>query len=797
MSAVLDLGQVSAWRERLGLMPVPLRAGDVSRFVLLNGARGNFYLDLPRVAEPTSEFRSNAWSTNVGHGVAVIDREIRVQRWDRIEVEVHPLKAVSEDMEAFHRHLERDVPPSDLSIVAHGVRTFRQLRQAFGQRFAASDVLLAYLLMLAGAVDGSGRSVDLALWDLPHRARDLANEISLDTWAAVSDYLTVGRAIDNLRPDIRLMLRHASGALFQEAHLLATFDAQLQLISTTPRPVNVRRNPDQRAAHFTPASITRSVVERAFHALGALPRSLTIFDPACGSGEFLREALRQLRLSNFTGAVRLVGFDISDAACTMARFSLAAERNTDDGQDQISTDVDIRCADALTVEWPTGVDLILMNPPFAAWIDMPKDTKDTVLRLLGGLAKNRPDLAVPFLMRAAENLKDGGVIGSVVPASMFDGTSSAAIRGALGEMLRADLVARLGSHQLFSGARVDAGLYVAKRTKSVDGVPIALWSDHRETSTSAALRTLRRLASIQGVPVIREGFNIYENESIGHTSESWAPRPYDAWKMSQDALELDLPTVGSMFEVYQGILTGANTVFMLKESDLQRLPRGEHFAFRPAVVNDSIRGGRITSTAWVFYPYGDASLQSEADLRSKLPEYYKTFLLPERDRLAVRQRKSMDDWWTLAEPRPRWQKIIQPKIVTTYFGDRGSFAWDEHGDIAVVQGYAWLARTRRTRAGTFESSDWLALLAILNSTPFSRLLSAHSNHVGGGQWNLSKRFVTPIPAPDVLKLERDLASDIAHFGERIHRGGIESLSVAELEQLDELVVSAYGISSDL
>ena len=791
-----DLADVSAWRRHLGLMPVPLRANEGTGYVLLNGARGSFYLDLPRVAEPTSDFRSNAWSTNVGHGVAVLGRDVHVQRWDRREPELFAATAVSSDLEKFHRHLERDVPPADLSIVAHGIRTFRRLRQAFGDQFSSADVLLAYLFMLADAVDGGNRSVDLSRWDLPQRAGALANEISLDTWAMVADYLIAGRTLDDLRPDVQLMLRHASGALFQEAHHLAIFDTtgQMQLIPTAPRPVTIQRKPALSAAHFTPASITRSVVERAFATYGAFPNALTVMDPACGSGEFLREALRQLRLRGFVGSVRLVGFDISDAACAMARFSLAAERNTDEGHASITVEVDIRCVNALTVEWPGNVDIILMNPPFGAWLDMSTETKQLVMQLLGQLARNRPDLAAPFLLRAASFMKDGAVVGSVVPASILDGTSSAAIRAALGEMLDPSLIARLGSHQLFAGARVDAGLYIAKRSNNRNGVAVAVWADHREASTSAALRTLRRAAAADEFPVIRDGFNIYENPSIGHTSNSWAPRPYDAWKTTQ--LVQGLPTVGSLFNVHQGILTGANDVFLLSEDELRRLPREEHFAFRRAVVNESIVGGRITSTSWVFYPYGDALFQSEQDLSMRVPTYYEKMLRPQKARLSARQRKSIGNWWTLAEHRPKWQQKEQPKIVTTYFGDRGSFAWDDRGDIAVVQGYVWLAR-RRSPAINLTAQPWLAVLAVLNSQSFAQLLSAHSNHVGGGQWNLSKRFVSSIPLPDVLKLDAGLLEDVSRIGALIHGRGLDALSAASHAELDELVNTSYGLSSGL
>lgn len=795
---------LSSWRQRLGLMPIPLRAGvaenETKGFVLLNGSRGSFYLDLSTETWPTDDFRTNSWSSNVGHSVSVSERDVLVQRWDRHAPERFSTNVVSQDLEKFHRHLERDSPPADLSVVAHGIRTFRSVRQALGPDVGPEDALQVYLVMLAAQVDGQSRhAVDLSRWALPPAARELTSLITDDVWLNISDQLERGRAIDDLRPDIRLMLRHASGALFQEAHHLAVFSAQQVLWTMPPDPVLLQRKPVSTSAHFTPAAITRSVVERAIQALGQLPQSLKILDPACGSGEFLREALRQLRLLGYSGSVDLIGFDISEAACSMARFSLAAESNTEDGAlFGIQVAVNIRWSDALdsAADWPTDVDLVLMNPPFVSWLDMTTEMKTSVKRILGDYSKNRPDLASPFLLRAAQSVRKGGVVGSVIPASLLDSESTAPLRGALAKLLAPDLIARLGSHFLFQGARIDAGLYVGVRDGQTR-VPLAVWADHRETSTSAALRTLRRLRDLpeenQLVTGNEDGFDIYRNENLGSSDESWAPRPYKAWRTAE--LASHLPRVSALFSVRQGIRTGKNPAFILDETAYCALPGKEQHAFRRAILNNSIVDGRVASNVWVFYPYGDADVASEEQFENELPYYYSK-LKPMKQELASRLRRTEQDWWKLAEPRVRLLEK-QTKIISTYFGDRGSFAWDEEGDLAVVQGYAWLLKQKRTSKSASEAqrsrlgrNGWLALLAILNSKRFETLLSAYSNHVGGGQWNLSTRFVAEIPLPDVRSLAPDLLRELGDVGETVHQHGLRATDTAKQE---DLVAAAYDV----
>src|SRR5690348_204110 len=99
-----ELRNIDLWRLELGLYPVPL-FDDLqdNQFVLLNGNRGNFCLDLER-QHLDSDTRNKAWSSNVGHYVGLTDRYVEVQRWDakRRNVDKFPRERVVENLERFH-----------------------------------------------------------------------------------------------------------------------------------------------------------------------------------------------------------------------------------------------------------------------------------------------------------------------------------------------------------------------------------------------------------------------------------------------------------------------------------------------------------------------------------------------------------------------------------------------------------------------------------------------------------------------------------------------------------------------
>ena len=55
---------------------------------------------------------------------------------------------------------------------------------------------------------------------------------------------------------------------------------------------------------------------------------LVLFDPACGSGELLKECLHLLGLQGYPGRIRVIGWDKSASAVDMARFVLSLEKCT-------------------------------------------------------------------------------------------------------------------------------------------------------------------------------------------------------------------------------------------------------------------------------------------------------------------------------------------------------------------------------------------------------------------------------------------------------------------------------------
>jgi adenine-specific DNA-methyltransferase len=785
-----DLGKVDTWRITLGLLPVLLFTIETpgQRFVLLNGSRGNFCLDLeePHVGE---HGRNYAWSSNVGHYVVVGEKYVDVQRWDqrRSALERYSHASVCENLEDFHAYLEKDIPKQGISVVSHVIGVFRRLRATLGRNYDGTDSLRVFLYLIANTADklGSGK-INPSDWALSEKAASLASSIREADWHALQDDLLHGRQSEGLVPNLTLLLRHASGQLFQEAHYEAVFGPdQLSFGGFLPSPVKVGKKHKGIGVHFTPSALARTLVENALLACQPLPRNLVVFDPACGSGEFLREVLRQLELSDYSGSVKLIGWDVSEAASDMARFVLNWEkRNT-----RINVEYEIKCVDSLAHDWPQNVDIILMNPPFTSWQDMGDADRESLKRLLGGLTTMRPDFSYAFLWKAEACLGSNGLLGSVIPASLLDAASATRLRKKLAEMMSPILIARLGNPLMFRGAIIDSALYMAKKSASVDRPTIAFWADQRSASSSGGLRHLRksRLMSQIIYPIVGNGFSIYENPSLGRNDNSWAPRPYTSWMLLNSLNHL--PRVKDLFEVKQCARSGYNKAFLLQKDDWLTLPDNERRFFRPAVINSSIRRGSLSDIVYIFYPYGQLRIKSESELVQCMNSYYRSVLLQYKPQLLSRARVIPERWWELTLHRD-WQINRSAKLVSTYFGDSGSFAWDDSGDYVVCQGCAWLPRKKKALSAGVS----LAYLAILNSQLFSELLSATSNHVGGGQWNLSTKFVNTIAIPEITDSDIRSVSAVAtlcEIGEQIHSGKMDKV---DKELYTDTVKEVYSVN---
>jgi len=787
---MLQIDKIGNWSRQLGLLPIKLfgTGGPSEQFVMLNGSSGNFCLDLNKdnCVERAKDF---AWSSDVGYFVDFVSNDVLLSRWDKIGeqgVEKIAIKDIAENIDKFYEYLIKSQPKKDNSIVNYSIKTFRKIRHCLRNQSQDNgyDSLQAFLVLLASVTEGevTPDNIDIAKWGITKSHIQIANSIRSQDWEMLQHELRKGIAYFGIKPDFSLALRHSSGKLFQEAHYESSFINPSQLtidgiLLESPKPTT---KTESIGVHYTPAAIVRTLVEESLYELNITDKQkITVFDPACGSGEFLRETLRQLKSKNYIGQVELIGWDLSSSAINMSKFIIAFE-SKDWEQGAITSCFEVK--DSLQEKnWPQNIDILLMNPPYVSWQEMSRSQKDTVSEILSTLKEKTPDYSSAFIWKASQSLAQGGILSTIVPASFFSGESNKKLRGELVTSLSTLLLGKLGSQVLFTDALVDSVIYIAKKGNGAS--TIALWADVHVNSASMALRELRkrRLLNDTNLVIDKNNFSIYPTENLGKNERNWTPRSYKTHEITEKLKSTS--KVKDVFEIQQGARTGYNQAFLIDKEFFYSLPKKEQPFFRPCAINRSFYKGRLKDDFYVFYPFGKdlSPIVEEADLIKHVKKYFNLKLHPNKSILSTRARKTILNWWKLSEHRA-WQVKKIPKLVSTYFGKAGSFALDGTGEFVVVQGFGWTPKNKMSLKVTY------AYLAILHAPFLNQLLSSVANQVSGGQFDLSKKYLDDMPIPYLVDESSDILIKLSEIGMAIHKG-----NEIDHDVLDEIVLSAYNL----
>lgn len=763
-----NLSSPSDWADRFGLALTPLfgrhdPAPDGDHNVLLDSGYGSFALSLSKQRIWKSRSAADwSWSSNLPHHVTVTDNEVAVVRWDKPEPEIFTPSSVANQMGQFYRYLTYDRVQSTQRVTDHMLMTFRRVRSLVDAAGIDDGRSIdAYLAFLARAINRSYLRTQAG--QAYPADDDLLGSLGPTGVDALLEEVT-SRSLSELSLALVpiLAVRHAGSAIFQEAHFeLRRASPNLDLFGYLD-PAKGKRI-TRGSTHFTPPALARSIAEQALAQLPDLRERehLTILDPACGSGSFLYEAMRALRRDRFRGRLTLVGQDISRPAVSMARFVLQIAKA--DWSREARCEINIREADSLAAGLPPA-DVVLMNPPFVAWPALTTKQRQQMRDILGLHLHGRSDLSMAFVSHALASLTNGGVLGTLLPSSLLTLQAAGAWRKHLLDQADMRLLASLGAYGLFSYAQVNVAAAVLMKPRSdydrQESVA-ALVANNEPDATGDALRALRRrqMHNAPDMPSFRKSWRLF------HTTPARLARQA-TWRLTSPTTERALRQlvemeravpIGDLFNVRQGVRTGLKSVFLLKDPQFEELPRREHKWFRPAIMNESIRYGKVRSRHRVFYPYSRQGLviTTEAALAKLLPAYLDRYLRPVRSRLEERcdvREARQPYWWVLSRPRT-WALDEGPRLVSKYFGRPGSFATDLDARYIVVQGFAWLPKWSTTSFEPLLLEDALAAyMAIMNSTPFGRLLEIFSPHVAGGQFNLSSRYVKRIPVPNLPAL---------------------------------------------
>jgi len=697
-----------SWADTLGLAAVPMFAADNGAtasstvWVMLDGKRASFSLSIPQNQSHGVQDELNwSWSAHVRHVLRVdpASKSIAVARWD-IPGNIAHFAWPSGKRSAVELllMLQASPAPRGPDCVSYVLDVFRSLRA----RCADANISLAILNCLLLALrefrkkgdlptENGGRLTPQAIvnWLTTICPQDVP-QIGLSSSSAPSN-IDIKDLLDHMaRPEPvtgcvlfpHILLRHASSYLYQEAHLQIERDSQRFLFEEMASAIMVAGT-GPRDARYTPPNLARALARETIRLIDSDSKNIIVLDPACGSGVFLQEFVREALHLGYRAFSKLIGYDISQLAKAIAPF--ATQLTSEECAGSVAP-FEFKHHDSLDAEWDPA-DIILMNPPFRSWQDMSLETQAKVLDTLGTLATGRPDLAAAFLWKACQHVSPGGVIACVLPAPLLQSSSLENLRAAIASQFQISLVGRFHGYSYFASSLVETSFLILKKSDpQADAVTRILIASERNEDN--AIRRLRGGEILSGDGGKDEFVEFFAVSPDLLTPASWLPRRQADFELLRLLSQSQLPTVQRLFTIHQGVRTGHNEAFLLSIQELNTLPVSEQAYFRPTAGQGAISDGKLSTKEYIFYPFAPsgAVFETENELRRKLPKYFKRWLEPNRHKLESRAKIS--SWCLPTWPRT-WQFERQRKIVTSYFGGRGSYALDLTGDHVVVAGFAW------------------------------------------------------------------------------------------------------------
>jgi hypothetical protein len=587
------------------------------------------------------------------------------------------------------------------------------------------------------------------------------------------------------RYNFHLISKHALSRIYEHyvSVLRDSGDGELALFRDLPTEI---RNKDLGSV-YTPQYIARFFARylkehRTPHSF----RRLRTIDPACGSGMFLRTLLEMqcdpaddgFSANGVKEAfARTTGLDIDPNACQATKLSLALLHLVLAGEFPRSLGIEAIEAIQYLQDRPDELfDVVIANPPFVKWDGLSDAMRERISGYMRNQGLGKQDMYLAFLKAAIEHLAPGGLMCFVLPHSFLLSASAARIRREIASTCAIRVIADLSEIPVFEGMGAYVILLIAERTP--DRSEPAMVARCQEFVGHALQDT------VEGRVRVGDGYEVFAVEQRTFAKGRWQLLRADESTLSE-CIEAK-PTLAQFLDVRQGMVTGADDVFV---RPLRECAKAERAVWRPLLADREMERFVVPSRVSnaVFYPFDDGGRRlSEVTLRKTFKETWK-YLQDFRGELSGRSsvRAGHVKWWEPERPRSP-EKLFVPKIVTPHLVLVPKFAVDDKGRYAVSRSPYLVSK------GHVDGVPVLKLLmGVLNSAIGHWQLAASSHKYSRGYLMLEVKTLRELRVPNPAQLPPALTRRILSLVDRLSElPGNPDLG----RDLDAAIGEAYGLS---
>jgi TaqI-like C-terminal specificity domain len=238
--------------------------------------------------------------------------------------------------------------------------------------------------------------------------------------------------------------------------------------------------------------------------------------------------------------------------------------------------------------------------------------------------------------------------------------------------------------------------------------------------------------------------------------------------------------------VRQGVVTGADSVFIRPWREIARSERGVYRSFLPDRQIFRYQVPRHTDQG-MFYPFVDGKPVDAEMLEAEFPRTWE-YLASHRDKLEARRtvRKGEVPWWRPTRPRdPR--VVLGPKIVCPHLMLTPRFALDLAGRYVVTRS----PFIHPLLEGYEEEVFLKVMCGILNSSVTQWYMSKHAYKYRGGYNRVEVPLLRSLPVPDPAGVNPAALNRILTLVDRaVKEGPTRDVEI----EIDNTVMGMYDLS---
>ena len=473
--------------------------------------------------------------------------------------------------------------------------------------------------------------------------------------------------------------------------------------------------------YFTPMFVAEFMVSLITKQKDAL-----VLDPCAGTGVFLNALVK-------AGYKNVKAYE---ADSTLPNYS----------------PIEIEYRDFLGVEPRERYDVVIGNPPYVRWRNIPREWRDRFRNdvywssVMNGLS----DLTYAFIYHSVNILKEGGELIFITPIFWTETVHGRRLRDYLVKRGRLELLVNFNEMRIFK--EVSSTIIVFKYVKAKSVKPVKVVNLHtKERLTPAHLDKVKELLVRldRGERYIREG--VYEafTHPQFRDGEPWRPtpnivsagNPLLSTRFSPLIHFRRITYLGDIAEIGNGMVSGLDEAFQLGGDETLKLNQGERghviYVYKANALDR-------------FYPVKEPTpyiyindVVSERELEESYPYFYQK-LVRFKDDLLKRYNYGRDiPWWHWVFPRNKHlferyeEKIFVPSKER--YDTRGYFRF------AYVKGlyYATQDVTVVCPKPSFREGTKY-LLALVNSEPYQEYIK-YKGFTRGGVYDFSEKPLAGIP----------------------------------------------------